>query len=88
VELGPAHRRQPGEDRDVADGVDEEHPAGADRGDGGAGRGRTDDAGGVEGRAVEADGVREVVGVDHLDTNACRTGVSTTEARPRAKASA
>ena len=66
-ELCRAHLLQREDDRAERRGVDQEDGSGADEHDEEAGDGRSDDPAEVERRAVERDGVLQVVAADHLD---------------------
>ena len=73
-----AHHEQRDDDGEVADAVDGEAVAFADRGDDEAGEGRADEAGDVDHGRVEGDGVAEVLLVisssDHLDEEGLAAG--------------
>ena len=90
VEHPRVERAQRQDRRDVADGVEQDHPAGGDHaaaegGDQHAGDRGADEAGGVEAGGVEADGVGEVVAVDQLGHEALARGGVERRGRRRAR---
>ena len=73
---GEAHQQQRGDDGEVGDAVDQEAGAFAGTCDDEAGNSGADEAGGVDQRGVEGDGVAQVVfgAADHLDHEALAAG--------------
>ena len=61
------HHQQADDDGDIADGVGKEAPAFADARHQNSGDGRADDAGAVEHRGIERDGVHQIFAHDHFD---------------------
>jgi hypothetical protein len=62
------HREQRGNNSQVADGIDEEAPGLAGQGDEDARDRRPNEAGGVDERGIQSDGVGKVLSLsDHLD---------------------
>ena len=74
-QLADLHQAQGGEHGQVGGGVDVEAGGQAHGGDEQAGDGRTDDPGRVEHDRVEGDGVRQVLGADHLQHEGLADGV-------------